>query len=183
MARTKLDVGVTVDFLDKDQMDEVMEKHRAAAQATEREKLSGVKYIRAPRIQGTVYSGTVGGSSTSQGTQGIGGAPWGPQNGYAWSVRRIAVGGLANVNSGTTCDVLGIYRNNTSSPPVAQVNANNPTVTFPTLGLVLFGGDSLLLGQIPNQVASNTYGTLAATYLQADFDVTEVPTELLAKLA
>jgi len=112
----------------------------------------------------------------------LGGPPWGPLQGYSWSVRRIAVGGLANVNT-TTPDVVGIYRNTNTSPPMAMVTANAMSVTFPTLGLVVHGGDSLVLGHIPNQASSNTYGTLASTYIAADFDVIEVPTELLGKLA
>ena len=182
MTKVKLDIGTEIDFLNKGELDDALSENQKRATAIEREKLKGVKYIRAPRIQGTVYNGTIGGSSTTLGTQALGGPPWGPQQGYAWSVRRIAVGGLANVN-GTSPDVVGIYRNNTSSPPVAQVTANAPMVTFPTLGCTLLGGDSLLLGQVPNQISSNTTGTLTATFIQADFDVIEVPAEMLGKLA
>jgi hypothetical protein len=182
MAKVKLDIGATVDFLNKDELEDALSKNAAVGEAAEYAKIRGIKYIRAPRVQGTVYNGTIGGSSTTIGTQGLGGPPWGPQQGYAWSVRRIAVGGLANVGSSNP-DVCGIYRNNTSSPPMGVVNANQPMITFPTLGCVLLGGDSLLLGQIPNQITSNTAGTLVATYLQADFDVIEVPSEMLGKLA
>ena len=186
MPKVKLDVGATVDFLNKDELDEALSKNQARAEAMERERLSGIKYIRAPRVQGTVYNGTIGGASSGPvvGTAlaTLGGPPWGPLMGYSWSVRRIAVGGLANVN-GTNPDVVGIYRNTNTAPIMAQVNANSPVVTFPTLGLVVHGGDSLILGHVPNQVSSNTYGTLAATYIAADFDVIEVPTEMLAKLA
>ncbi len=183
MPKVKLDVGATVDFLNKDELDSSLSENQQRAQAIEQEKLRGVKYIRAPRIQGTVYNGTINGSSTGTGTNTfIGGPPWGPQQGYAWSVRRVCVGGLANAGTGI-CDIVGIYRNNVNSPPVAQVTANTPAVFFPTLGVVLFGGDQLILGHIPTQVPSNTYGTLVGTFLQADFDVIETPTELLGKLA
>ena len=186
MPKVKLDVGATVDFLNKDELDDALSGHRAAADAIEYEKLKGVKYIRAPRIQGTVYSGTINGAAsgpvTGTALATLGGPPWGPLQGYSWSIRRIAVGGLANVN-GTNPDVVGIYRNSNSAPPMAQVTANNPSVTFPTLGLVVHGGDSLMLGHIPNQINSNTYGTLVGTYIAADFDVIEVPTEMLGKLA
>ena len=68
---------------------------------------------------------------------------------------------------------------------LAGLAANTPVVTFPTLGLVVHGGDSILIGHVANQVASNTYGTLATTttYLGVDFDVIEVPTPMLGKLA
>jgi hypothetical protein len=185
--KVKLDVGATVDFLSKDELADELAKNQDRAQAMERERLVGVKYIRAPRVQGTVYNGTIGnagGTMFAAGTLAatLGSPQWGPTQGYCWSVRRIAVGGLANAGTGV-CDIVGIYRNTNTSPMIAQVSANSPMVTFPTLGCVLYGGDFLLLGHVPNQVPSNTYGTLVSTYLQADFDVIEVPSEKLAALA
>jgi hypothetical protein len=187
MAKTVLDVGVTVDLLNKDELSAELQKNQARASAMERERLKGIKYIRAPRIQGTVYNGTIGnpgGTTVPAGTlyATLGGPPWGPQQGYSWSIRRIACGGLANVN-GTNPDTIGIYRNTNTAPLMAQLTANAPSVTFPTLGLVVHGGDNVIIGHVPNQVASNTYGTLTSTYIQADFDVIEVPTEMLGKLA
>jgi hypothetical protein len=187
MAKTKLDVGVTVDFLNKDELAQELVKNQARSLAMERERLRGIKYIRAPRIQGTVYNGTIanaGGTMFAAGTLAaiLGGPPWGPMQGYSWSIRRIACGGLNNVN-GTNPDTIGIYRNTNTAPLMAQVTANAPSVTFPTLGMVVHGGDNVVIGHVPNQVASNTYGTLASTYIQVDFDVIEVPTELLGKLA
>jgi len=188
MPKVKLDVGATVDFLNKDELDDALTEYQKKAQAVEYEKLRGVKYIRAPRIQGTVYNGTIGnaggtmfGAGTLYAT--LGGPPWGPLQGYSWSVRRIAVGGLCNANSGTTADVVGIYRNTNTSPLMAQLTANTPVVTFPTLGLVVHGGDSLLLGHVGSLAGANGYGTLVSTYIAADFDVIEVPTEMLGKLA
>src|SRR5580704_14211138 len=113
MAKVKLDVGSVVDFLTQGELAEELAKNQSRAESEQSSRLAGVKYMRGPRIQGTVYNGTIGGSSTSQGTQGLGGAPWGPQQGYAWSVRRLAVGGLANCGT-PICDFVGIYRNNTS---------------------------------------------------------------------
>ena len=186
MPKVKLDVGATVDFLNKDELDDALSEYQKKAQAVEYEKLRGIKYIRAPRIQGTVYNGTINGAGSGPVTgtllATLGGPPWGPLQGYSWSVRRVAVGGLANVN-GTNPDVVGLYRNTNTAPPMDQITSNKPTVTYPTLGFVLHGGDSILLGHIPNQINSNTYGTLAATYIQADFDIIEVPTEMLGKLA
>lgn len=184
--KVKLDVGAEIDTLTKDELDDTLDKYAKASEARERERLRGVKYIRAPRIQGTVGNGTIGsysGIPSGTGIQAtIGGPPWGPQQGYAWSIRRIAVGGLANVNA-TNSDTVGIYRNDNTSPPIAVINASTPHVTFPTLGAVLFGGDSIVIGHVGSQVASNNFGTLASTYIRADFDCIEVPTELLGKLA
>lgn len=188
VAKVKLDVGATVDFLDKDEMNDVLADHRAAAEAKEYERLKGIKYIRAPRIQGTVVSGTIGylggtvfpQTGTLYGI--IGGPPWGPLQGYSWSVRRIAVGGLANVN-GTNPDTVGIYRNTNTSPLIDMVTANTPSKTYPTLGFVLHGGDSIVIGHVGSQVASNNFGTLASSFIAVDFDVIEIPTEMLGKLA
>ena len=185
MPKVKLDVGATVDFLNKDELDDALTKYQESAEATEYAKLRGIKYIRAPRIQGTVYNGTINGSSTAvAGTlyATLGGPPWGPTQGYAWSIRRIAVGGLANANSGTSCDVVGIYRNTNTAPPIAIVTANSPMVVFPNLGCLLQGGDSIVLGHIGSLAGSNNYGTLVSTGIAADFDVIEVPSELIGKL-
>lgn len=187
MPKVRLDIGSEVDFLNKDELDEVMSKNQARAEAMDKQRLTGIKYIRAPRVQGTVYNGTIGnagGTTFPAGTlyATLGSPQWGPTQGYAWSVRRIAVGGLGNVN-GTNPDTVGIYRNTNTSPLICQVTANVPMITFPTLGCLLHGGDFLLLGHVPNQVSSNTYGTLVSTYIQADFDIIEVPEEMIGKLA
>lgn len=187
MAKVRLDAGVYIDTLNKDELDDALGAHgEELVKAQERAKLSGIKYIRAPRIQGTVFNGTIGVTGTyvtGTGPQAvIGTGPWGPQQGYAWSVRRVAVGGLANANS-TIPDTVGIYRNDNYSPPVCAINASQPMVTFPTLGCVLFGGDKLIIGHIGSQGNGNSYGTLVSAYLQADFDVIEIPAEQLGKLA
>jgi hypothetical protein len=189
MTKVKLDVGATVDFLDKGELDDALAEHRAAGDAAEYEKLRGVKYIRAPRIQGTVYNGTIGNAGGTLYPTGtlyatLGGPPWGPLQGYSWSIRRIAAGGLSLAGT-SACDFVGVYRNTNTSPLTAVLSANVPVVTFPTLGLVCHGGDSILIGHVPNQVTSNVYGTLASTTTQiaVDFDVIEVPTEMLGKLA
>src|SRR5208282_1996641 len=85
MPKVRLDVGATVDFLSKDELADELAKNQARAEAMDRERMAGVKYIRAPRIQGTVYAGTIGASSSSPaGTNSsLGGPPWGPAGGYA----------------------------------------------------------------------------------------------------
>lgn len=187
MAKSILDIGATIDFLTKDELAQELEKNQARAAAMERERLTGIKYMRAARIQGTVYSGTIGnaggtlfGTGTALAT--LSDSRHGPTQGYSWSIRRIACSGLANVN-GTNPDTIGIYRNTNTTPMMAQLTANTPMLTFPTLGLVLHGGDHLIIGHVPNQVGSNTYGTLTSTHLAVDFDVIETPTEMLGKLA
>ena len=126
MPKVKLDVGATIDFLNKDELDDALTENQKRAEATEYAKLRGIKYIRAPRIQGTVYNGTINGSSTAvAGTlyATLGGPPWGPTQGYAWSIRRIAVGGLANANSGS----LGLSAVATTSTLCGAVFVQNST--------------------------------------------------------
>lgn len=183
MPKTKLDIGATVDFLNKDELSDALARDRERAQTIEHERLAGIKYMRGPRIQGTVYNGTIGGVSVGTGTNTfIGGPPFGPLSGFSWSIRRVGIGGLSNVN-GSLPDTVGIYRNNVNSPPLAVVNANQPQITFPTLACVLMPGDSVVIGHVPNQASGNTYGTLTGTYLSVDFDIIEAPTQLLGKLA
>jgi hypothetical protein len=189
MAKVRLDVGATVDFLNKDELADALKSDRLLASAAERERLSGIKYLRGARIQGTVYDGTIGnagGTTFPAGTQyAVLGGTWGPMSGYAWSIRRVAIGGLSNAGSVQIQDTVALYRNNNSAPPLGILTAGNPSITFPTLGCVLLGGDSLVIGHYPNQTGANMYGTLgtACTQLAADFDIIECPQELLGKLA
>ena len=118
MPKVKLDVGATVDFLNKDELDDELAKNQARAEAIDRERLSGVKYMR-PR--GSV--GTVG--VRDFGVRHPGHHLAGPAEGYAWSVRRIAVGGLAKQRPTRH---VGIYRNTDTVPRCAQVTANSPKV-------------------------------------------------------
>jgi hypothetical protein len=186
MAKTRLDVGAVVDFLTKGELDQSLEQYRAAADVAEQQALVGIKYMRAPRITGTVYGGTIGSIAGMTASPGLGGYPWGPESGYAWSVMRISVGGLANVNGTGTAypDTVGIFRNNPAGHPLVTLNANAPYATFGKLNLVFFGGDTMYINQVPNQAVGNTTGTLQATgYLDVTCEVIEVPVAMLGKLA
>ena len=180
MAKTRLDIGNVVDFLTKHELDDSLTAH---ADRIAQAEVRGIKYFRMPPVTGTVFSGTIGGFSGSSGVPGIQSQFVSPESGYAWSVTRISVSGLFNANSGTTQDIVGIYRNSTNNPPVAQLSANSPMIMFNKLGCVMRAGDFLVMSQIKNQ-AGNTNGTLAATgNLTLAGEAIEVPEEMLGKLA
>lgn len=164
MAKVRLDVGAEVDFLNKDEMGDLLSDHaRNQATARERERLSGVKYIRAPRMVGSQTSGTV-----ALGTA----PPWvGPAQGYAWSVRRISASGLGTGNSP---DILNIYRNGTQFDPVWQLNGNSFAYTFGKGEFVLLAGENI-------QCLSQGSMT-STTPVLFNMDVVEVPSEFLGKL-
>ena len=162
MPKVKLDVGATVDFLNKDELADELDKNQQRAEAVDRERLAGVKYLRLPVLVGTVASGT-----SVCGTKDI---IAGPANGYAWAVKRIYVNGLG------TADTYGIYRNGTSGFPVWQVTGSVPQVTFGKLDFVLLGGETLVGAGI---------GTIqtGSTQISVNAEAIEVPQELLGKLA
>ena len=163
MPKVKLDVGAEVDFLNKGELDDSLGSFGdKQAEALERERLQGIKYLRLPILVGTVSSGT-----SVCGTQDI---TAGPANGYAWSIKRVYVNGL-----GTT-DTFGIYRNGTNGFPVWQVTGSVPCVHFGKLDFVLLGGETLVGGGIGTIQTSNTQITLNA-------EAIEVPQQFLGKLA
>jgi hypothetical protein len=128
----------------------------------------GVKWMRLPIITGTPAA------SALKLDESTGAAIVGPEGGYAWSLRRIVVDGMT---SGTTPDVLNMYRNSTGagSPPLWQFNGNNFAYTFGRLEMVLSGGDTLKFASV---------GTFAATGLiRVSGELVEVPAEMLWKLA
>jgi hypothetical protein len=131
-----------------------------------RETYRGVKHMRLP-----VMSATPSGSAVTIGDQAAG--VIGPEQGYAWSLRRVVVDGMT---TGTTPDVINMYRNAaTGQPPLWQFNGNNFGYTFGPLEIVLQTGDSLKFASV---------GTFAATgVIRVTGELVEVPAEMLAKLA
>jgi hypothetical protein len=127
----------------------------------------GVKWMRLPIITGT------GANSALKLDETTGIPNVGPESGYAWSIRRVVVDGMT---SGTTPDVLNMFRNSTgvSSAPLWQFNGNNFAYTFGRLELVLGGGDTLKFASV---------GTFASTsQIRVTGELVEVPAEMLWKL-
>lgn len=130
-----------------------------------REQLRGIKWMRLP-----ILSGVASNSAITLGDKA--GAPLGPDQGYAWTIRRMVIDGMT---SGTTPDVINLYRNAvTGQAPLWQFNGNNFGYSFGPLELVLMPGDALKLASV---------GTFAATgTIRMSGEVVEVPAEMLAKL-
>lgn len=160
MARFTLDFGMEVDMLTKDELDDSL---RAHGDALVQGAVEGIKWRRLPRLYGTASGGVL-----TLGTD----TPVGPDQGYAWSLRRLYIDGLTG---GSTPDVVQLYRNGTTEDPLWQISGATPQATFGRLELVLLGCDTLI-------VAST--GTFAATgTITVSGELTEVPQLMLAKLA
>lgn len=128
-----------------------------------RDWVRGIKYIRLPLLAGFADGSgnlALGVSMTTNA----------PNQGYAWSVKRLAVSGLT---AGVTPDVVNVFRGGDSNNPVWQLNGNNFAYTFGKLDLVLLAGENLFL----------TGASLASTSrITLTGDCIEVPQEMLGKL-
>jgi hypothetical protein len=132
--------------------------------------LDGIKYFRLPRLYATPASGTVVLGESWSG-QSYTGQVTGPNSGYVWSIRRLTANGLG---TGTSPDVLNIYRNGFHSDPVWQLNGNNFGYTFGPTEMLLFPGEKLI---------AMSLGSLVATaQVTLTGDAIEVPQEMLGKL-
>lgn len=172
--RVKLDVGATIDTLNRDELRAELEKYRAEGDAQAQGAMRGIKYFRLPRLYATPANGTIvlGEAWSALGTgQPYTGQSAGPNEGYVWSIRRLACNGLG---TGATPDELNIYRSGHSSDPVWQLNGNNWAYTFGRTEMVLLGGEKL----IAQSVGSMT-GTGQVTLTG---DAIEVPAEMMGKL-
>lgn len=162
MSKVRLDIGATVDFLTKGELDDSLASHNEAREAA---RIRGIKYQRIPILTGTVSSGSC--------VVGVTGVVCQPDSGYAWSLRRLFVSGLA---AGTLPDQFQLFRSGTTTAPVWQVNGNAPGATFGWLGFVLRGGEPLV---------GAGYGSLTTTaaYITVSGEGAQVPEEMLGKLS
>ena len=154
--------------LTREELAEILKENREAEQ---REAASGIKYFRLPGLYATPSSGTVvlGMSWTGQTYTG---QVISPNAGYVWSVRRLTANGLG---TGTSPDLLNIYRNGTGVPPVWQLNGNNWGYTFgPTEMPLLFPGENLIAASIASLVST--------AQISLTGDAIEVPQEMIGKL-
>ena len=139
---------------------------RAVVAAETREAARGWKHLRLP----TILQGTPAGGALNIG---IGnGINLGPDQGYAWSVRRLVVSGLTA--SASAPDIVNLYLH-ANQQPIWQFNGNSFGYTFDRAEIVLWPGDRLDLKNV---------GSLAATGLIVlSGEVDEVPAEMMHKLA
>ena len=137
-----------------------------AQDVRERVAARAFKHLRLPEMYGTPAS-----SACTIGASGGSGTAVGPESGYAWSLRRVIVDGMT---SGTTPDVINMYRNSTGTAPLWQFNGNSFGYTFGKLEMVLKDGDVLMFA---------SSGTFAATgRIRVSGELVEVPAEQLWKL-
>jgi hypothetical protein len=160
MPSTVLRAGVELDIPDKQEIRGIVSQEMRQFY-----QLRGVKWMRLPQL-----SGVPSGSALQ-----IGAAQQiGPDQGYAWCLRRLVVTGLT---SGATPDIVNLFFNDpgTVQPIIWQFNGNNFGYTFGKLEITMRSGDTLYL---KNQ------GTLAATgtiFLAGE--LVEMPAERLGELA
>jgi hypothetical protein len=157
-------LGGKLDGLDKMASDLLM---------AERDRYRGVKWMRLPLLQGLV---TASGISIGENI----GAGEGqqqrvaPDEGYAWSIRRLCVTGLT---FGATPDVVNIWRSSSAQQGgfLWQLNGNSPGSTFGVGEITLFPGDSLAV------VSQGTVGAAVGTLITISGEGVSTPAEMFAK--
>lgn len=132
--------------------------------------LSGIKYFRLPRLYATPANGTVILGETWAG-QPYTGQVTGPSQGYVWSIRRLTANGLG---TGTSPDLLNIYRNGIHSDPMWQLNGNNWGYSFGPTEMLLLPGEKL--------IASSLGSLVSTAQVTLTGDAIEVPQAMLGKL-
>lgn len=164
MPQVSIQGGLRVEIPNRD---EIRADVGEVLDAQQRQLIRGIKWMRLP----TTLSGAIASSAVTLGvTKGM---VVGPEQGYAWVIRRLIVSGLA---TGATPDVVNLYRNDAfAQPPLWQFNGNNFGYTFTNLQLVLISGDTLALQNVGNLTATGTV-TLSG-------ELIEIPAERLGELA
>jgi hypothetical protein len=135
-----------------------------------RAALEGVKYFRLPTIYATPSAGTVVLGQSWAG-QSYTGQIIKPNEGFVWSIRRLACNGLGTGNSP---DILNIYRNGTGIAPVWQLNGNNWGYSFGPTEMMLLPGESL--------VAASLGSLVSTSQITLTGDALEVPFAMIGKL-
>ena len=163
--KVKLSAGAEIDLMTQAEMYDALRRNHAD---TVLERARGVKWMRLPRLSGTL-SGTYPTSTTKLGGPG----QCGPQPGYAWALRRLAA-----INLSASTDQLYAYRNEvTDAQFIATLVGLGATnyVSFTNVQAVLFSGDQLIIA--PGATFAAT-GTITVTG-----EAVEVPAQMLWKVA
>lgn len=153
--------------LTADQLTAILAQNREAEQ---RAALEGIKYFRMPRLYATPANGTVVLGEAWSG-QAYTGQFIGPNQGYVWSIRRLTANGLG---TGTSPDLLNIYRNDSSADPMWQLNGNNWGYSFGPTEMLLLPGEKL--------VAASLGSLVSTSQITLTGDVNELPQAMLGKL-
>lgn len=161
MAKFRLSAGAELDMLTKDELDDSLQS-QWDREWTARGR--GIKYVRLPVLTGTL-TGTYPTSTTSLDNT------CGPDQGYAWAIRRVAAAGLG------TSDQLYIFRNSVRAATLLTVlvgTGTNADVELSGVQMVLMPGDKLIAAPGATFTASGT--------ITVSGEAVEVPAELLWKL-
>lgn len=162
--RQTLELGAELNMLDSDELDAALSKHY---QQFMQNAARSVKYSRFGPAGAAVAASAVAfdGSGNSQNTA------IGPRDGFAWSIKRLSVAGLT---TGTTPDVVNLYRNKPSGIAIWQFNGNNFAYTFGKGEMILLPGETLSFANS---------GTIAATgQITISGDFVQVAAEELWKI-
>jgi len=154
--RQTLEIGSEWNMLDSDELDAVLSKHY---QQWLQNAARSVKYSRFGPAGTAVASSAVtfDGSGNAQNTA------IGPRDGFVWSIKRLAVSGLA---TGTTPDVVNLYRNKPSGTAIWQFNGNNFAYTFGKGEMILLPGETLSFASSGTLAATGQI-TITGDYVQA----------------
>ena len=154
-------------MINKEELDQSLQAFR---DGIERDALDGIKYFRMPTLYATPASGTVVLGDSWAG-QTYTGQVIGPNSGFVWSIRRLAANGLG---TGTSPDILNVYRNGTGVAPMWQLNGNNWGYSFGPTEMLLLPGEKLI---------AMSLGSLVSTaQITLTGDAIEVPQAMLGKL-
>lgn len=160
--RTVLQVGSPIETLTQGELHDELAR---TSQEWFRQYGKSVKYMRFGPVPVDVVDAafSLDGSASTD---------LGPREGFAWSVRRITVWGLAG---GTTPDIANLYRNQPGGIPVWQFNGNNFAYTFGKLEMLLLPGETMALA---------SQGDIAATgTITISGDILEIAAEEISKIA
>lgn len=156
----RLDFQSEVDILTQGELDDSLKR---ANDAAARALLRAVNWRRLPRL--------IGQAADSALALGVQDATSGPDSGFRWSIRRLAVAGLT---SGATPDTVAFYRNSPNNPAEWQVDGNFPFARFGKAEFTLDGGETLVVASV---------GTFASTStVIVTGEISEVPAEMYGKL-
>lgn len=159
--KVPLQGGAVFDILNQQELEDSLRKQ---AVETYMEYARGMKYLRF----GPVGIGTPTGGVLSFDGSSVAGL--GPRTGYIWTIRRMSVEGLA---TGTSPDLLNIYRSAPEGPRVWQLNGNNFAYTFSKTELLLLPGETLSFAGT---------GLTSTSQIQVGGDLLQVPAEQIYKL-
>jgi len=164
MPAVRIQAGAEVEIPSRD---EIRSDVAAVWELQELTKARGVKWMYLPEI----LTGTPASSALTLGI--TKGQVVGPEQGYIWMITRLVVSGLT---SGTTPDVMNLYRSDRfAGPPMWQFNGNNFAYVWGKFRMTFAPGNTLNLQNV---------GNLAATgVITVGGELLEVPAEMAGKLA